>query len=165
MSFFNIDYSVLRVQLLPVRLRTTFMKAWVECLVKPIEHIQQHFLSARNTDIYRLAHNGQVCYLEATLNDMFDHAERRIFITDGPFIDPLHIYLDPENKPLIIGTVAEIGSESYAPRWLYTMGETMEFSWAFIVNVPETVVYDTDKMRALIDRDKLVGKTYDIVTF
>lgn len=165
MAFFDIDYSVLRVQLLPVRLRTTLIKAWVKCLVRPVETLYDKFMVSRAADLYRLSHNGQVCYLEAALNDMFDDLERRIFITDGPYIDPLYIYQVPEEKPLIIGIDDEIGSESYAPRWLFTTPETTEYTWAFFVNVPDGLSFDPDKMRALIDRDKLVGKTYNIITF
>lgn len=167
MGFFDINYDTLRVQLLPVRLRKSVMKAWLRCLVIPVKWLYNLFMTNRENNLYFLAHNSQIVYLEAALNDVFDPISRGIFIEDGPYEDPLFTYLIPEERPLWIGLSSEAGTVAYpVPMALFTDAETSLLGNAFIVNVPSGVTFDADRMKALINRYRLAGRSiYQIVTY
>ncbi len=171
MGFFDVDYDRLTLQLLPVRLRQNTTLAWVNVLVSPVKWLFGLFRSNRNNDLYLLAHNGQVCYLEAVLNDAFDPVSRGIYITDGPFEDPLFIYLDTESKPLWLGLAGEAGTTTYPdPAVLYTDAETYALGICFIVHVPLLVAsgsgYDLARLKAFVDLYRLPGRSYySVVTY
>lgn len=167
MGFFDIDYDILIWQLLPVRLRKPLMHAWLRCLATPVKWLYSLFSASRATHLYTLAHNSQVVYLQSALNDLFDNTGRGIYIADGTFEDPLFAYLVPEDKPLWLALVSEVGATTYtAPLSLYTDGETALLGIGFIVMVPASVSFDVARMRALIDRYRLVGRSnYDIVVY
>lgn len=167
MPFFNINFNALIWQVLPVRLRKTVTYAWLKCLSSPVIWLYNLFAGNRSNNLYLLGHDSQVAYMQAALNDTFDPAARRIYITDGPFEDPLFMYLVPENKPLWLGLVSEIGSTSFPdPQPLYTDGETSLLGIAFIVMVPVAVPFDMARMKALVDLYRLPGRNnYQIITF
>ncbi|MES2701875.1 MAG: hypothetical protein V4649_04505 [Bacteroidota bacterium] len=165
MSVFDINFSVLGKQLLPVRLRNDKMLAWIKCLVRPVGELHNVFKADRTANLYQLAHNSQIVYLQAALNDLFDPAIRGIVIVDGAFEDPLFIYLPAEDEPLWLGLTGE--STTYPnPRALYTDTETTLLGNCFIVKVPVAVSFDMARMRAIIDKYRLAGKnTYAVVTY
>lgn len=104
-KIYQIDFNNLAVSLLPTSLRQTQMIAWVKVLVSQIVSLNYKFNQKRNEDLYKLAHNGQVCYLRKALNDAFDPTQRRIIITDGNRYAPKYIYTVGEQKPNFLGTV------------------------------------------------------------
>ncbi len=172
MTVFDVDFNVLVRQLLPVRLRQAVTLAWLKCLVAPVKWIHSFFMVNRQNNLYLLSHNGQVCYLEAALNDIFDPDNRRIFIDDPLFRDPVYTYLINEEKPVFLGLVSEIGVSSipapnpvplYLESELYNGGGT-----SFIINVPLVLSLTPGQMArftALVDRYKLPARLYDIVFF
>jgi hypothetical protein len=167
MGFFDINYDTLRVQLLPVRLRKANMKAWTRCLVVPVKWLYNLFMASRTENLYFLAHNSQVVYLEGVLNDVFDPVSRGIYIEDGLYEDALFTYLDTESQPQWLGLVSEAGSTTYpVPQVLYTSAETATLGNAFVVNVPVAIVFDLNRMNALIDKYRIAGKNiYQVVTY
>ena len=167
MGLFDIDYNALVWQNLPVRLRKPIQYAWLKCLAAPVKYLYNLFKTNRTNNLYVLAHDSQVCYMQAALNDTFDKVGRGIYITDGFFHDPLFTYLVPEDKPVWLGLVSEEGSTSYPdPEILYTAGETVFLAASFIVHVPVAIVFDTARMRAIIDSYRLAGRNiYSIVTY
>jgi hypothetical protein len=167
MGFFDINYDTLRVQLLPVRLRNTNMKAWLRCLIAPVKHIYNKFRTNREANRYYLAHNSQVVYLEAVLNDVFDPVGRGIYIEDGLYEDPLFTFLVPELLPIWIGLVSETGSTPFTvPSPLFTSAETSLLGNAFVVMVPISVPFDIDRMKALINKYRLIGRNiYHVATY
>ena len=171
MGFFDIDYDSLVQQLLPVRLRQSVMIAWLKALVSPVKWLYNLFKAKRKSNLYLLAHDGQVCYLEAALNDAFDPITRGIYITDGPFKDPLYLYLDTEVKPVWLGLISEEGTTTYPdPEILFTDTETYALGICFIVHVPMLVAigagYDVIRLKALVDLYRLPGRySYSVVTY
>jgi hypothetical protein len=165
MPFYDIDYDVLVWQLMPVRLRKAIGYAWLKCLVEPVKWLHTRFLNYRAGNLYRLAHNSQVAYMEAALNDTFDNVLRRIYLIDGSYEDPLFVYLVPEDKPLWLGLMSEIGSTTYSnPLALFTNDETSLLGTGFIVIVPMGLSFDMQRMRALVDLYRLAGRNrYEIV--
>lgn len=68
---FPIDYKRLVLQLLPYHLRKPLLFGLLRAALVPFESLYARFTSMRGEHVYRLTHNGQVCYLRACLNDNF----------------------------------------------------------------------------------------------
>ncbi|CAA0260776.1 hypothetical protein R8G64_13105 [Tenacibaculum maritimum] len=100
---FNVNFNRLIGLLTPVILRKPKMISWLQVLVSPIASLHYKFQQKRELDLYKLAHNGQVCYLRKVLNDAFDPSKRRIEITDGSRFTPQYIYTEAEEKPTYLG--------------------------------------------------------------
>ena len=171
MGFYDIDFRVLIRTIVPVRLRNNIMLAWLAVLVSPVVWLYDMFKVNRDNDLYDLSHNSQVCYLRAALNDLFDPVSRGILIEDGPFRDPLYLYLVPESKPLWLGLFSEAGSTPYPdPEVLYLDAETALLGISFIVKVPVAIAagagYDVQRLKALVDHFRLPGRrNYSVVTY
>jgi hypothetical protein len=174
MAIYDIDFYELSKQLLPVRLRKSKLLAWMRAMVAGVKQIFTEFKAFRgaetgalqsNSVLYDLAHNGQVCYVEAALNDVFDALSRGIYITDGEFDDPLYVYLEAELKP--VWAPLESETPGLEPLWLYTDAEVDSTGADFIVHVPSAValgaVYDLDRLKAIVNHYKLPGKRYSVV--
>jgi hypothetical protein len=125
------------------------------------------FSERRNNNLYQVAHNGQVVFLTAALNDLFDPVGRGIYIEDGLYEDPLFVYTVPEVKEVWLGLSAETSSPSYpVPQVLYTDGETILLGNAFVVKVPAALPFDEQRMKALINKYRLTSKNvFQIVTY
>lgn len=70
----EINYKRLIVLLLPTFLRQATITAFLRAMTIPIEYLYNQFLANRNSNLYRLKMNGQVCYLRRVLNDAFPEA-------------------------------------------------------------------------------------------
>ena len=159
MGYYNIDFPTLVKWLLPVALRQAVHRAWLEVVIAPVIWLHIAFTSFRANNLYDLAHNGQVCKLEAVLNDAFDGEGRRIYISDFLYGSYFTIYLDAERKDKYLFTDDESTSE-----YLWLDDEIVE-GGTFIVNVPTDLVFDLVRMESLLVKYKLVGKQYIIQYF
>ena len=157
---FNLDFNKVVVWLLPRIVRTVFNVVWLKALLQPIVGIYtgiDGFINYRNDVYYKLNHNGQVCYLEAALNENLDFIERRIFLTDagGDVITLLH--RDSDEEPLVLqddatgAFVLHNDSAYYGGRYDFVVNIPYQFSEA-----------DIYQLRALVNYYKLAGKRYDI---
>lgn len=159
MSFWEIDYDLLPVRLLPVRLRKEKMIAWLKALNAPVKELYQKFIDFRRVTLYELSHTGQVCYLEDALNDVFDPVSRGIQITDGPVEEPMWLALDDELQPLALALDMED-----EPLWFPVDAETWVLGFDFLVLVPGVVIgapgYDELRLRALVNKYRIAGKPY-----
>jgi hypothetical protein len=161
MGFWDIDYDLLPARLLPVRIRKGTFIAWLKALLAPVKELYNNLLDYRQASLYGLAHNGQVCYLEAALNDVFDPVGRGIIITDGSYTDPLWLAIGLEEAPMWLPMDGE-GS----PLWLPTDAEVAEMGFDFIVIVPSGLMgaAEEPRLRALVDKYRIAGKMdYDVV--
>ena len=129
------------------------MLAWLRALHFPLIEIVDDFNCNRNQNLYKLAHNGQVCYLRKVLNDRFDIAQRRIKIIDGNKYKREYIYTDGEKKPKFLGTM-----------YLRDDADYSDTGVDFVVLIPTGLNYNDYEMRALIDFYKLASKRYKIQT-
>ncbi len=158
---FDLDFNKVVVWLLPRMVRTVFNVAWLKALVQPVVLIYtglNGFLSYRNNIQYKLNHNGQVCYLEAALNDTFDTAERRIYLTDAGGDVITLINRDTDGNALIINDDPNGG--------IIIHNDSAYFggSYDFIVNIPyQFSEADIYQLRALVNFYKLAGKRYDVI--
>lgn len=151
--WFKIDYDRLIVMLLPTFLRRERMTAWLRSLLTPVSSLYNNWFGFRSRNIYQLAHNGQVVYLRAALNDSFDPVERRIQIIDGNRFKRKFIYTNPEQKPRFLGTMYLNRSLDFADTGV-----------DFIVAVPAGLVFNPIDMTALVNFYKIASKRYKIDT-
>lgn len=159
-NFFNISFYLLAEWLVPIRLRTAVMMAFIKACFAPIIALHNQFMSYRKAKLYEIKMNYQVCYLEAFLNDRFDSIARRIYIDDAQTVEQIYLYQDEEEKPIYLNQESEND-----PVYLYTEGETLgDYLNDFIVYVPVSVVFNESEMRAMITT-KLAGKRYKIELF
>lgn len=157
-NFFKFDVLRFALSQLPVRLRFPVLSAYADAVAQPAADIYASFAASRDATLYRLSITPQTCYLEKALNDRFDNQQRRIYITDGARRNNLYIYTREENFPVYIN---ERGND--APKYIYQRSESIETTgYNFIVNVTKEISFNTDEMRALLDRHKLAGKIYNI---
>lgn len=159
MSLFDINIHELGRQLLPPRLRGPKWRAWLRAMLSPVVSARIRFSAKRMEALYSLAHNGQVCKLQAVLNDTFDPDNRGIYIEDAPVKDALYLYRTAENKPKYLYRTSE-----GQPKYLYRTEETGAGALDFIVFVPAGVVYDEVHLRAVVNQYKLASKKFKIET-
>jgi hypothetical protein len=157
-----IDYSKYVVQRIPVQIRFPEVIALLMVLALPIIFVYNGLIAFRNQLIYKLTITPQVVYLEKLLNDRYDDAQRRIYITDGNEYDPLYLYMKAELKPLTLYTKGEVLKPK---KFLFLRGESGEFPYDFIVYVPADAVFDETEMTALVNGYKLAGMFFKIQTF
>lgn len=164
MELFNVDFDNGVWKNIPVLLRDTFLYSWLKALIAPVKYIYGLFFANRNNNLYNLAHNSQVCYLEAALNDTFDNTERRIFISDGPYKGPLYTYQAAESKPLYVGLISEAGTSPFPRSYTYLISESTSSGIQFIVNVPTDVTtqpaYTEAWLRSVVNKYRLASKGY-----
>lgn len=149
--WFKIDVNKLVVLLEQTFLRKPKLLAFLQVLAAPISTIHQQWYVKRLENIYRLTHNGQVCYLRKALNDAFDPSLRRIRITDGNRYNRQYIYTNVEQQPSFLGTI-----------FLRQVGDYADTGADFRVVVPQgfDLINNIYQLRGLIDFYKLAGKRY-----
>lgn len=158
MKWYRIDFSRFVYLLIPRIVRKKTLIAWLGSMVFPFNRLQTVFAAYRADIDYKLNHNSQVCYLQAVLNDSFDHIERRIYIADAPIIEwNGFLWDEASDRPIMLGTH-------------FLQGERFIGSDAldFIVYVPLSLRLndnDKNKMDALLRYYKLAGKRYEIQYF
>ena len=150
--WFNVNWKKLAVLLTPTFLRGKKMMAWLELIIEGVNQVHYQWLQLRKNNIYNLAHNSQVCYLRAALNDRFDNEQRRITILDGNKYSRKYVYTDAEQKPKFLGTILIHGDEDY-----------QDTGVDFIVSVPNDIFFSEAEMTSLIDFYKLASKRYKII--
>lgn len=108
---------------------------------------------------YRLAHSGQVCSLEALLNDCFDPSARRIVINDGNDYERWYVYPDaflranPQYKTQI---AHDPSSSPLHPDADYVKTS----STAFVINLPSSLQSSEPLIRQRVDDTRIAGVTY-----
>ncbi len=150
--WYNINYNKLTILLLPTFLRRPKVMAFAQSLVLPIAKLHYQWKLKRDADWYKINHNGQVCYLQAALNDSLDPQLRRIYIADGNSFPRKYIYTRAENKPAYLGKI-----------FIYQNSEYVGTGADFIVFVPGDII--TEKyyeLHALIQFYKLASKRYQV---
>lgn len=150
--WFSIDINKLVVLLAQTFLRKPRLLALLQSLTTPIATLQQQWYKKRLDNIYKLKHNGQVCYLKKAINDDFDASLRRIKIADGNKYERVYLYANSEKKqPKLLGKT-----------FLRPVGDYADTGADFRVIVPQGFDFTNNiyQLRALIDFYKLAGKRY-----
>ena len=157
--WFDINWNVFGVQNLPIKWRDVVSIQFLKVMLRPLNDLYYKWYNWRIDNIYKLEHNGQICYLRGSLNDKFDPVDRRIYIGNGLLYDTQYIFTEAEDIDVWLETEPEAET-----LWLRTEPETADTGLDFIVYVPETI-YDTqiDALHAHIKLYKAGGKRYNII--
>jgi len=150
--WYDLNYNILSVQLLPTFLRKQRILAFLQVLVLPINKLYYQWFVFRKDNLYKLAHTGQVCYLRKVLNDRFDFVNRGIRIGDGQQYERLYIYTNAELNPKYLGKL-----------FLHTRSDYADTGVDFIVYVPIELDIDNYALKALINYYKEGVKRYKII--
>ena len=156
---FSIDYNRLVVLLLPTFLRRPVLFGLLRAAVSPLNSLYNRFCTAREEHNYRLAHNGQVCYLRACLNDRF---KSRMGTFDIITVERVGEWLfavteTGERVPVVISedNTDEAENVPIVYNELTLNSEQNEFR----VSVPADI-YDSslEEVKALVNQYKLISK-------
>lgn len=167
-----VDFVSLTKGLTPYFLRKLRALDFVASLIKPLQQINQKFVTFRNDTIFFLSFNAQVIYLEKYLNLIYNVTAtypNNIFITDSANVDFNYYYNKSENQvPKYLYNESE-------PNFVYLRNSSEENAGAsYRVNVPTSVIGSVDIYGVNFDEFILInrikqynnaGKTFDIVYF
>lgn len=169
---FEIDFDKWIATMLPTFLRMRRVFAFCRALCSPLylgeAGLYPRFLRARGDHIYRLCHNGQVCYLRAALNDAFN-LKKGFEIEDAGGYEGEWVYAkDPSmpNQLLAVdekknGKPAEGEPPPEHPTPLLADEARLNAPQnAFVVRVPISI-YTTqlDKVKSIVERYRILSKT------
>lgn len=162
MHKYRVDFKRLSLMLLPVGMRRPRFAAVAKAIVMPLSALHISFMNFRADSIYRLTHNGQVCHLEAVLNDMFDPTSRRIMIDDPETGDQRNVtfYTRDQNRAIVFPNRSNGSAVIFNRRGFGGINDI-----DFLVKVPSKLAdsLDTDRMRTIINMYKLASKRYSII--
>ena len=151
---YNINIFQLIELALPPNFRKQGIKALFKVLLTPIAWLWADFTNFRAEKAYIMAHNSQVCYLQALLNDKFDYTQRRITISDGSNYDRDYIFTDPEQQPQYLNTL-----------YIELNAEFADSGFDFIVKLNGVLLgaNESVQIRNYINIFKLAAKRYIIL--
>ncbi len=159
-SKYDLDIKRLAVMLLPSVLRLPLHVGFALAIITPLSYIYKLFTGFRNDTIYRLTHDGQVCYLRAVANDLFDPDQRRITITDAATSSGGVILYKRALDRAVLLPMRASGTAVILNR----RGFGGVNGYDFYVNIPlalyETI--DLNQLTAVINTYKLASKRFTI---
>lgn len=152
--WYSIDFYKLVFNFNMVGLRKPIHLAFYYSFIKPLTTLHFTWKAYRASNLYKIAHNGQVCYLRAALNDAFDVDLRRIYIDGtGGDASKTYVYTPGEEQTKYLGKL-----------WLRNSLEFADNGADFIVYVPANIADTLNyELRALIDFYKVASKRYLII--
>ena len=116
MKLLAIDFKKLADMVLPTFLRPDINVLFIKTFMPAITNLQDRFFTVREANLYRLNHNGQVCYLRKVLNDAFSSRNKDFIILD---------YI-PNGK------------------WVYAYDDALRDTQLMITDLPETLIYSDE---------------------
>lgn len=157
--------------MLPTFMRRRRLFAFVRALCAPLyigkDSLYQRFLEMRGDHIYRLSHNGQVCYLRAALNDAFG-LKKGFEIEDADEYKGEWIYAKDPSMPQQLlavdeGKNSKPGENDPPEHPTPLLADEARLNAprnAFIVRVPGNI-YTTqlDKVKAIVEKYRILSKT------
>lgn len=169
---FDINFDKWIALMLPTFMRQRRLFAFIRALCAPLYlgegGLYQRFLEMRGDHIYRLTHNGQVCYLRAALNDAFG-LKKGFEIEDADEYEGEWIYAKDPTMPQQLLAVDEgknpkPGADDPPPEHptplLADEARLNAPRNSFIVRVPGDI-YATqlDKVKAIVEKYRILSKT------
>lgn len=171
---FLINYLSFIRQLFPYFLRQPKTFAMLTAIAKPLQTINDSFVTFRNDMIFRLAFNTQIIYLEKYLNTVYPNPfvyPANIHILDGANISYFYLYNKVENQSPVY---FHNHGETFNPLYFRNYSEQVAGTFSFIVRIPtycqsnpdfEGLTYSENLVKKRINFYNLAGKTYEIQYF
>jgi hypothetical protein len=150
---FSIDFNKLITWALPFLRRQSVYFMWMQALCYGVVSLYNELLVNQAANLYNLAHDSRVFSMQAVLNDQFDDADRRIYISDGLNKQRIYLYTREEAQPVYLNPVI----------YIYSDTDYADTGVDFIVWVPTAVVVTAQNMvllNSLVTQYKLASKRY-----
>lgn len=150
-------------RLIPPFLRKPKKIAWLFQSFKQLRNKKTEFDNLREYWDYNRKFNTQILSLENRLNQQYNLVLGSIYIeTPDTINESVYTFWLNENQPSpFIYWLSEFDTPTYI-KWLE---ETPETPFDFIIWVPNSLVFDEDEMRAIVELYKLAGKRYTIILY
>ncbi len=148
---FEIDFKRLIALLLPSWLRRPLIFGLLRAGASEVERVYGKFTDTRAGHIFRLTHNGQVCYLRGVLNHYFGGG----FKIGSMKQEGEWLYAVTESGEQIPVTVSEPGPDVPV---LYSEQALNMAQNDFIVFVPARAWGKLAEIEAMVDKYKLITK-------
>lgn len=148
---FEIDFKRLTVLQLPTLLRRPLIFGLLRAGVVAVERVYGEFTKARAEHVFRLTHNGQVCYLRAMLNYYFGNG----FSIGNMEQEGEWLYAVTEKGEQIPVAIAEPGPDVPV---LYSEQALNAAQNDFVVFVPARAWAKLAEIEAMVDKYKLITK-------
>ncbi len=159
---YRVDFGRLAWLLLPSLLRRPRLMALAQWLITPISSLYARFVAYEAATRRELSYNSQVLLFETALNDRFDAAVRRIYLTNTDAeLRPVYVNFQAERQP---NPVAYFQAEHQSPTYLFRWVEFSQQS-DFVVHAPAVLRPRASQLHAAIKRLKLANKQYLLVFF
>ena len=142
-----------------------WLRDWCRSTLIPIENLTNRLFELAFNIQHKTNRTGQHGVLEIVLNDDFDAAVRRIFLSDaaGPGNYNYDFYKQGETDPTPQSFYKQ-GEVDPTPKTFFTGIESAgEFD--FFVNFPVAVSVDEPRLRGVVDTYRPSGKRYDVLYF
>ena len=149
--WYNIDWNRFAAEYMPTYLRKPVWLALVRSIFRPVIYLYNIWYEWRRSNVYLLTHTGQVFSLEKSLNDHFDIAQRRIYITDGYRYERFYIYTYAEHRPIYLGT-----------KYLHSSSDFADTGVDFIVWIPASLSGNRLAIQFHVNRYKEASKRFKI---
>lgn len=152
--FYKIDIFKYAFLLLPPPLRKKKMFAFLKVLTLPISYLHDELMKYRDLCESRMSVNGQVIYIEKTLNDYFLLQNKDIYISD---ITELYrpVYLRNESPSHYFQNE---GSQKHT----FLHNGSSNGLLKFIVNVPSYLDNRIEDIKNIVEYNKPAGRVYTI---
>lgn len=169
---FDINFDKWIASMLPTFMRHQRIFAFCRALCSPLYlgegGLYPRFLQTRSDHIYRLSHNGQVCYLRAALNDAFG-LKKGFDIEDVDDYEGEWVYAKDQTMPQQLLAVDEAKNPKrkdgdplpeHPTPLLADEARLNAPHNAFVVRVPGDI-YATqlDKVKAIVEQYRILSKT------
>lgn len=169
MSRLDANLTKLAVMILPPALRRGVLKGIVTAAASALDYAQTalytfHLAEPTGTR-YRVRHNSQVCKMRGVLNDTFDPDQRRIQVGVEAGTHHTVTYFDSETESsTYLRTYTYSKSEDGQTAVTWKLAEISSADEPDIsIVVPSSLSdYDT-AICAVVEKYKLVGKSYDVI--
>lgn len=159
-----VNFGTYCMYVVPTKIRGVAMKGWVRSLLAPISTLNGQFAAWAYAMRYDTRWNGEVIMLEHRLNDQFDAGLRRIYIDDPAGVEqvPLHVWNKAEQQNTLV-----VYNKSENQQGPFLQNKPTGTSDDFVVYVPASVHSAAVEiiMRKVINRYKIAGVNYSIITF
>lgn len=140
--------------LVPLALRKTRLQAWVTVFLSYLHMISLLLYEFRESLRKEILITPQIIYLEYYLNDRFGRTD--IFISEGYLLGPW-VWSSKPAAPdfdFFLDTPTS---------FVYASGDSN--SVGFVVNIPSSIIDSANTIAAMVQRHKLVGKSFIIQIF
>ncbi|WP_348814055.1 hypothetical protein [Flavobacterium maritimum] len=163
MFWLTVNFFTLVQQLLPKEFKNNETFHYLKAIITPVNRIY-------NETLYKMQHDGITINLEKMLNEYFkvagyDHQNhettKTVYIDDIPEPPKLYIFQDEEEEVIFL---KDDGDDSDDDIFLDNDNENV-VSYTWIIFIPDTYVFQEERIRALVDTYRYFGNKYKIQTY